>query len=61
MTHVGMIFIIAGLNIDTQFYLYVLRCNVYMRPSQRRQRLTLMIKAIIQLVLKKKRCSNLQS
>ena len=59
MTHVGMIFIVAGLNINTHFiiiyYLYVLRCNAYMRPGRRRQRLILVTKAIIQLVFKKEK------
>ena len=36
-------------------YLYVLRGNAYMRPGWRRQRLILVTKAIIQLILKKKK------
>ena len=60
MTHVGMIFIIAGLNINTQFiYMFF----GVMRPGRRSQRLILVTKAIIQLVFKKEKkqhCSNLQ-
>ena len=53
MTHLGMKFIIAGINIYTQCIL-VFRCYAHVRPGRRRQHLILVTtsKVIIQLVFK---------
>ena len=55
MAHIGMIFYNSWLKHKYAIYLYVLRCNAYMRPGRRRQLLILVTTAILQLVFKKEK------